>query len=70
MTIKPDHEQMIERIYREIVGDEYTEGLIPKVNKNTQKIEQHDIYFKVILALGALITTVVVFLESFTNMFK
>lgn len=48
--------QMLERIYREIIGDEYTEGLIPEVKRHSKEIEQHasrlnqhDNYFKVMI---------------------
>jgi hypothetical protein len=68
--MKPDHEKMIERIYSEIVGDEYTEGLIPKVNRNTQKLEKHEIYFRVVFGLFTLISGLVIFLDTIKTFFK
>ena len=62
--------EMIERIYNEIVGDEYTEGLIPKVTRNTEKIRQHDIYFKVVIGLFSLISGLLIFWDSFQKIIK
>ena len=64
------HINMIERIYSEIVGDEYTEGLIPKVNRNTEKIKQHDTYFKVIILLFSTISALFLFWENLKNIFN
>ena len=38
INMDSEHEKMIERIYRKIVGDEFTEGLIPwrkRIQKNS-----------------------------------
>jgi hypothetical protein len=64
------HINMIERIYSEIVGDEYTKGLIPKVNRNTEKIKQHDTYFKVIILLFSTISALFLFWDNLKNMFN
>jgi len=64
------HINMIERIYSEIVGDEYTEGLIPKVNRNTEKIKQHDLYFKIIIGTFSVISAVLIFWDNIVNFFK
>lgn len=45
------HGEMIERIYNELVGDEYTEGLIPKVERMDKKLENHSILFRVVIGL-------------------
>lgn len=70
MTMKPDHERMIERIYSELVGDEYTEGIISKVNRNAERLEKHEGYFKIILGLAAVMSGIAIFFESIKNLFK
>jgi hypothetical protein len=33
---------MLQRIYDELVGDSFTEGLIPKVNRHSVELEEHE----------------------------
>ena len=69
MEFERKHEQMLERIYNEIVGDEYTEGLIPQVKKNTDKIKLHDLYFKIIIGIFTILSFVFVFISNIKNIF-
>jgi hypothetical protein len=65
-----DHEKMIERIYSEIVGDEYTDGLIPRVDRLEKKVDNQDIKFKVGAGLIAAISTIVLFFEQIKELLK
>jgi hypothetical protein len=64
MEFQKKHEQMLERIYNEVVGDEFTEGIIPQVKKNTEKIKQHDFYFRVVIAVFLVLSFLFVFFEN------
>jgi hypothetical protein len=55
---------MLERIYNEFVGDEYTEGVIHKVQKNTKKLNQHDLYFKIGIGIIVVLSFLFTFIES------
>ena len=65
-----DHEKMIERIYSEIVGDEYTQGLIPKVDNLCKKVNKHETYIKIGAGLFLVITSVLAFFEQIKEIFK
>jgi hypothetical protein len=65
-----DHEKMIERIYSEIVGDEFTDGLIPKVDKLSKKVDKHENYIKIGAGLFLVITSIFAFFEQIKGFFK
>jgi len=56
-----DEKQMLKRIYDELVGDEFTEGIIPRVRKNTKKINTHEMYFKGLFIGGTVISLIIAF---------
>ena len=70
MEFQKKHEQMLERIYNEVVGDEFTEGIIPQVKKNTEKIKQHDIYFRVVIVVFIVLSFLFAFSESLKHFVK
>lgn len=55
--------EMVERIYNELVGDEFTEGVIPKVNRIDKKVRTHTVLFRIVIgvatAIGFLLTVFV-----------
>ena len=61
------HAKMIERIYNEVVGDEFTEGLIPKVNEIETKVENLNLKYKIMVGVFAVLIAAVGFL---TDLFK
>ena len=61
------HAKMIERIYNEVVGDEFTEGLIPKVNKIESKVENLDIKYRIVLGVFIVLVAAVGFLSDIFN---
>ena len=65
-----DHEKMIERIYSEIVGDEYTPGLIPRVDRLEKKVDNQDIKFKVGAGIVTILTTILLFFEQIKKIFE
>lgn len=62
------HAKMIERIYNEVVGDEYTEGLIPKVNKIERKVESLDLKYKIMVGVFAVLVAAVGFFSDLFNL--
>ena len=48
------HIKMIERIHNELVGDPYTEGLIPEHKKLKTKVDQHEVLIRATIAGGCL----------------
>jgi len=61
---------MTERIYSELVGDKFTEGLIPAHKKLEKKVSTHEIYFRVILSIGLLSGFIATFWHSIKEIFK
>jgi hypothetical protein len=70
MEFQDKHANMLERIYNEVVGDEFTEGIIPQVKKNTEKIKQHEIYFRVVVAVFFVLSFLFAFFESIKSFAK
>jgi len=64
------HAKMIERIYSEVVGDEYTEGLIPKFQRIEKKVNRHDFLISVVIGLFVVIASIVAFVKDVFDVFK
>ena len=60
---------MLQRIYDELVGDEFTEGIIPKVRKNTEKISRHEMYFRGLFIGGTGISLIITFWNDIKSLF-
>jgi len=54
-----DYLDKIDRIYDEIVGDEFTEGLIPKIKRIETTVDEHTRLFKVWPKVVAAVATFV-----------
>lgn len=55
---------MIERIYNEVVGDEFTEGLIPKVNKIERDVNNLNLKYKIVIGVFAILAAIVGFFSD------
>ena len=55
------HVKMIERIHAELIGDEFTDGLIPEFKSVKKRVDTHDVYFKLIIYGGSLVAFVAAF---------
>lgn len=62
--------EMIERIYDELVGDKFTEGIIPKVKRLEKTVDKHDVALKIISGVIILITSLVTFWKDLILLFK
>jgi|CEGF01.1.fsa_nt_gi hypothetical protein len=63
------HAKMIERIYNEVVGDEYTEGLIPKVNKIEKDVYNLNVKYKIVIGVIAFLIGASAFLSDISKLF-
>lgn len=64
------HQKMLERIYDEVVGDKFTEGLIPKVSRIEKKVNTHEIMIRAVIGVFLVFSALVTFWDDFLSLFN
>lgn len=63
------HIRMIERIHRELVGDEFTEGLIPEFKAVKKRVNIHEIQIRAVIGLFLILALIATLLSDWINIF-